>query len=71
MNKREAFKQAKAIYPGLKPSRVSGFTLTNDGQGVIVAGYEEDVMLVLHNETDIYRLMNMCQLAIERRKKKK
>jgi len=71
MNKREAFKQAKAIYPGLKPTRASGFTLTQDGQGVIVAGYDEDVVMVLHNETDIYRLMNMCQLAIERRKKKK
>ena len=71
MNKLEAFKQAKAIYPGLKPTRASGFTLTQDGQGVIVAGYDEDVVMVLHNETDIYRLMNMCQLAIERRKKKK
>jgi len=69
MNKREAFKQAKAIYPGLKPTRASGFTLTEDGKGVVVAGHDEDVVVVLDNETDIYRLMNMCQIAIENRKK--
>lgn len=71
MNKQEAFRQAKAIYPGLKPSRASSVTLTNDGQGVIIAGHDEAVMMVLHNATDIQRLMSMCQLAIEQRKQSK
>jgi hypothetical protein len=66
MNKREAFKNAREMYKGLKPSRVSGFTLTSDGKGVVVAGFEEPVMMVLHHETDIYRLMSMCQLALKR-----
>jgi hypothetical protein len=70
MNKREAFKQAKEMYPNLKPTTASGFTLTDDGKGVIVVGHDEDIMVVLHNNTDIYRLMSMCQLAIENREEK-
>lgn len=64
MNKREAFKQAKKVYPELEPTRVSGFTLTEDKKGVIIAGYEQPVVMVLHNRTDIYRLMGMCQAAL-------
>jgi hypothetical protein len=64
MNKREAFRQAKRVYPQLEPTRASGFTLTDDGKGVIIAGHEQPVVMVLHNRTDIYRLMGMCQAAL-------
>lgn len=64
MNKKDAFKQAKKIFPELSPTRASGFTLTEDGKGVIIAGHEQPVMMILHNRTDIYRLMGMCQIAL-------
>lgn len=70
MNKQKAFNQAKVIYPGLKPTRVGSYTLTDDGQGVIIAASDEDVVIVLYHVNDIYRLMNMCQIAIDRIKQK-
>lgn len=69
MNKREAFKQTKAIYPNLKPTRASGFALTQNKQGIIITGYDENVAVILHNTTDIYKLMDICQLTTERKKK--
>jgi hypothetical protein len=68
VNKREAFKDAKAKFPELKPTRASGFTLTEDGKGVLIAGYEEHVVTVIHNETDLYRLRSMCDLALKWKK---
>ena len=67
MNKREAFKNAKEVFPGLKPTRAGGFVLSDDGKGVIVACHDEKVSLVLHNETDISRLLSCCQMALKAR----
>jgi hypothetical protein len=40
-------------------------TLTDDGKGVILAGYEEKVTVVLNHPTDIYRVMAQCQWALD------
>lgn len=69
MNKREAFKNAKEIFPSLAPTRAGGFTLSDDGKCVIVACHDEKVSLVLYNETDLYRLLSFCQMALNAREK--
>lgn len=38
--------QAKA-FPGLKPVRPAGFTLSADGKGILIAGWEANVVMVI------------------------
>lgn len=71
MNKREMFKVARGFYPENKPSRASGFILTNNGKDVIIAGFDEQVSLVLYNETDLYRLFGLVKAAIQTREEEK
>ena len=64
MDQVEAFEKAKTIFD-LPPTRASGFTLTSDGKGVIITGFDIDVMVVLFHPDDVYKLYGMCQLAIK------
>ena len=65
MNKKEAFADAKKIFPGLSPSRISGFAPTSDGKGVIITGHEQPTSLVAYSKADLWRLMRMCQSALK------
>jgi len=69
MNKATAFQEAKRIYPGLKPTRIAGFTHTDDGKGLILTGYDEYVSLVIYNRGDLWRLKGMVDAALERGRK--
>jgi hypothetical protein len=64
MNKCDAFKSAEKTFPTCKPSRICGMTLSEDGKAVFIAGHEEDVVFVLHNKTDLHRVMSMCHMAL-------
>ena len=70
MDQAEAFDKAKTIF-NLPPTRASGFALTSDGKGVIIAGFDIDVMVVLFHPDDVYKLYGMCQLAIKNMKASK
>ena len=70
MNTRAAFKQSREIYPNMSPTRVSGFTFIDDGKSIIITGHEESVAVIVHNDTDLHRLMAMCKIALEHRGKK-
>jgi hypothetical protein len=50
----------------MTPTRPSGVTNTDDGEGVIIAGYDQPVTMVVYNKTDLYRLRSVIQAAIER-----
>ena len=71
MKKTEAFKNAKKAFPEMHPTEASGFTLTGDGTAVMISGYQERVVVVLHHEDDLARLISMCQLALGNIKKQR
>lgn len=67
MTKREAFQHVSAAYADQKPTRAAGFTRTGDGTGVIIAGHDEAVAVVIYHENDLLRLMGMCEAALRTR----
>jgi hypothetical protein len=71
MKKTEAIKSAKKAFPEMHPTEASGFTLTEDGTAVLISGYQEPVVVVLHHEDDLARLITLCQLALDNIKKQR
>jgi flagellar motor component MotA len=71
MNYKNAVKLTKALYPLLKPTRPSGFSIINDeGDGaVVIAGFDEEVSLIISNK-DIETLKNICEMAIKWKERK-
>jgi hypothetical protein len=69
MDSKAALKKAKKLYPGLKPTQVSGFAVVEDC--VIITGHEEDVAVILFHMDDIYRCHGACQILIDAYKKQK
>lgn len=65
MRKRDLFAEARATFQELKPTRMAGVSLTNDGKSVIIAAHDQPVSLVLNAQTDLLRVITMCQMAIE------
>lgn len=68
MNMREAFQQAKRLWPSLKPTRPAMNTLTDDKRGVIIACHDQPVSLVIYSETDLYRIRAMIEIALSNHK---
>lgn len=62
MNKRDAFKQAKLSFPGLKPTLAAGFGV-DDGL-VEIPLWDVNNVLVLYNLTDLFRMKSACEIAI-------
>lgn len=58
---------AKEAFPNLKPARPAGFTLSSDGKSVLVSLYDEKVVLVLNNKTDLFRIRGMVDAALVKR----
>jgi hypothetical protein len=64
MTKSQAFGIAKNQFPGLKPTRASGFSASDDGKALIIPCHDEPVSVVFYHPTDIHRLMMMCKLSL-------
>jgi hypothetical protein len=56
---------AKTFWPNLRPTRPAGFTPTPDGKGVLIAGFDEDVVVVV-TKKDLYSLRNLVDRAIDK-----
>jgi hypothetical protein len=62
MNKKQALKISKKIYPDLNPKEPFGF-LVEDGI-LMVTMFDSSDVLILRNQDDILRLINMAKLAL-------
>lgn len=71
MTKKEAFDNAKDVWPAHKPTRAAMLTNTDDGEGVMIAGYDQMVTMVLVHKTDLYRLKSVVDSAIQAQESKK
>ena len=70
MNKKEAIKNAKQVFPNLKPCFAASMTTTDDGKGVLIAcTAETPTVLIIHNHTDLWRIRNMIDYAIKNHEK--
>jgi predicted YcjX-like family ATPase len=48
-------------------SRVAGFGLSKDGKSVFISAFDEEVILILNNKTDLMRCRSMIDLALRER----
>ena len=71
MNKITAYQMARKVFPELRPRAASSFNGTGYGKegAVLVPVFGTDDVLVLYHETDLFRMMNACQMELKRRGK--
>jgi hypothetical protein len=60
---KKSLKETKKIFPDLKPTLANGFTL--NGKNLIITCEGENLAIVVDNNTDLNRLLYLCQMAIE------
>jgi hypothetical protein len=73
MRKKEAFAFAKKAFNDLEPHQMSSVCSIGKGPDgvVVIALHDSDQSIVLWNEKDLSRVINMCQIQLMVRENKR